>query len=456
MNKRNYAEALRGAKTMISELLSLSRSDSLLVVGCEDSSQEFEIISDAADKLKVACTCVAVPKRQQAKIQKYGDLPPILRSAMGRADGVLIVQPYQSELTPFRMTLLEHTVEYERNQRAASMPDVRARHFCYADMRMNKLDELCENLADALLLTKSIEIITSDHHKREHRLIAELGDTHPTIGGSKIPAGGWGNIPVGETFILPKPRRAQGSVVVDGSLPGHVMSNGENVILSIVGGKITKIEGSSGSVEQKAISLFFKDGKIEIPKTQNAHVLCEIGFGTNARIKKCHGSPVFDEKIFGSVHVAFGRNTQLGGKVTAKTHHDLVTMRPTVFFTNGTKKNRILSSGRYTVPESLLAPDWQLQPASKGMREQLKKKSRCSFAEDGGLILEWHQSTGNNTTTRVGNIPTSILCGEVYRKIEIGMSIADLVAQFEPSREEVVRKCLSLLVHYGAIYFGRP
>jgi leucyl aminopeptidase (aminopeptidase T) len=42
------------------------------------------------------------------------------------------------------------------------------------------------------------------------------------------------------------------------------------------------------------------------------------------------GNILYDEKIAGTVHLAFGMNTSLGGKNACGAHEDVVLLKPTV------------------------------------------------------------------------------------------------------------------------------
>ncbi len=57
----------------------------------------------------------------------------------------------------------------------------------------------------------------------------------------------------------------------------------------------------------------------------NALKIAELGIGMNPVIDRAIGYILTDEKIGGSVHVAFGRSTGYGGKVTSAMHWDFVT-----------------------------------------------------------------------------------------------------------------------------------
>ncbi len=52
--------------------------------------------------------------------------------------------------------------------------------------------------------------------------------------------------------------------------------------------------------------------------------IAELGIGFNPRIRKAFGYILTDEKINGTVHIAFGGNSEFGGKSESTIHWDFV------------------------------------------------------------------------------------------------------------------------------------
>ena len=63
---------------------------------------------------------------------------------------------------------------------------------------------------------------------------------------------------------------------------------------------------------------------------ENSTNVAEIGVGTNP-MARLSGNVLEDEKVLGTVHVAFGSNTSFGGSVDAELHLDGIIKYPTVF-----------------------------------------------------------------------------------------------------------------------------
>ena len=76
--------------------------------------------------------------------------------------------------------------------------------------------------------------------------------------------------------------------------------------------------------------------------------LAELGIGCNPEITKAIGYILTDEKINGSVHLAFGSNKMMGGTSVSQIHWDFVTtpcVNITVEYNDGIKK-LIMENGK--------------------------------------------------------------------------------------------------------------
>ena len=89
------------------------------------------------------------------------------------------------------------------------------------------------------------------------------------------------------------------------------------------------------------------DRNKNLPELRTYNV-AELGIGCNPEITKAIGYILTDEKINGSVHIAFGFNKMMGGTSISQLHWDFVTapqVNITVEYTDGTKKE-IMNNGK--------------------------------------------------------------------------------------------------------------
>jgi leucyl aminopeptidase (aminopeptidase T) len=123
--------------------------------------------------------------------------------------------------------------------------------------------------------------------------------------------GAFGNLPCGEGFI--SPLSGEGRVVASSLGPLGVSE--QPATLTVHEGRIVSAEDGLGP---KWIELLHAHGE---PGTN----LAELGVGTNDRARLT-GNVLEDEKILGTIHVAFGASAGIGGTVSVPIHLDVVVL----------------------------------------------------------------------------------------------------------------------------------
>lgn len=133
--------------------------------------------------------------------------------------------------------------------------------------------------------------------------------------------GQWGNLPTGEAYLAPLEGQAEGVVVVDGSMAGIGMMR-EPLRIEVRKGFAEAISGGSQAVELEALLK---------PHGRPARNVAEFGIGTNDKAI-LSGKIIEDEKVMGTIHVAFGDNKSMGGSVAVPSHLDGLVRSPDVWF----------------------------------------------------------------------------------------------------------------------------
>ena len=128
------------------------------------------------------------------------------------------------------------------------------------------------------------------------------------------------NLPAGEAFLAPVEGTAQGRIAVDGSIGASGVLDAP-IVIEIVDGRATTITGHPYS------ETLARDMDAAGPDARN---LAELGIGTNDAARLT-GVVLEDEKILGTIHLAFGDNKSMGGTVSAPFHSDGIVLRPTVW-----------------------------------------------------------------------------------------------------------------------------
>src|SRR3954470_19201349 len=140
----------------------------------------------------------------------------------------------------------------------------------------------------------------------------------------------FGNLPCGEGFISP----AGGSGVFVATSVGHLGLTEERVELHVEDGRLARATGALGEGLAEYFDTYGPDGR---------H-LAELGVGTNDRAQLT-GNMLEDEKILGTVHVAFGASAAIGGTVNVPVHEDVVVLEPTLTI-GGTP---VIDAGRFVL-----------------------------------------------------------------------------------------------------------
>jgi aminopeptidase len=145
-------------------------------------------------------------------------------------------------------------------------------------------------------------------------------------------AGQWGNLPTGEAYLAPVEGESRGVVVVDGSMAGVGLVR-EPIRIVVRDGYATSIDGGPEAATLRAL--------LE-PHGQDAYTVAEFGIGTNDRAILT-GVILEDEKVMGTIHIAFGDNKSMGGTVRVASHLDGLVTSPDVWFDD----RPIMAAGRF-------------------------------------------------------------------------------------------------------------
>ena len=140
----------------------------------------------------------------------------------------------------------------------------------------------------------------------------------------------FGNLPAGEGFIAP----AGGGGHLAATSLAPLGISPEPVLLTVEDGNLV---GANGPFGPQFIELLQRHG----PLGTN---LAELGVGTNDAATLT-GNVLEDEKLLGTIHVAFGASAGIGGTVSVPIHLDVVVLDPTL----DVGSTRVLDAGRWVL-----------------------------------------------------------------------------------------------------------
>jgi leucyl aminopeptidase (aminopeptidase T) len=141
----------------------------------------------------------------------------------------------------------------------------------------------------------------------------------------------FGNLPCGEGFIAPL--NGEGQLVAT-TVGGLGLAEEGTITLTVEGGNLVEATGATGA---RFIAHLIEHGDL-------GRNLAELGVGTNDKAKLT-GNVLEDEKIIGTVHIAFGASAAIGGNVAVPVHDDCVIVDPTLTIGGTT----VVDNGRFAL-----------------------------------------------------------------------------------------------------------
>lgn len=253
--------------------------------------------------------------------------------AMQEADVALAITSYS----------LSHTEAREeacrRGARVASMPRFLP-EMLYPEGPMavdyESVASSTRALAGLITAASKVRLTTPAGTEIEFSVVGRDGRSDDGIYTAK---GSWGNLPAGEAYCAPLEGTGHGLLVVE---PGWHAGLGEPMKIRMERGEVTALEG--GGVVGSEISAIL-DLQRRGENTRPRRMLAELGIGTNPNARRTDIT-VEAEKIKGTVHLAVGDSSHLGGVVVADYHQDFVIPRPDLWFDG----EIVIAGGRWVAP----------------------------------------------------------------------------------------------------------
>jgi len=179
-----------------------------------------------------------------------------------------------------------------------------------------KVEKLSRRLADLFSISKEINLITNAGTDLTFRIARHKGTVHTCKANNP---GNFSYLPAGEAMVTLDRGTAQGTIVVDGSIP--IIGKIRNPV------KVYVKDGSgyklSGEDEAEKLRKIIK------PFGTPARNIAEFGIGTNPNAILT-GESIEDEKVLGTAHIGLGNPNFEGGSLKKYLHLDLILKKPTV------------------------------------------------------------------------------------------------------------------------------
>ncbi len=290
---------------LLQDCLNVKAGESLLVVTDDSRRDLADSIYEAGKRLGAESMLAVMSERS-----KSGEEPPTpIAEAMEKASVVVCITRHS----------LTHTKARKRaaaaGARVATMPGITEDMFVNGAITADYgvVRELTERMTAQLSKASTVRI-----EKKGCALTFSVADRNgvPSTGLYRNP-GESGNLPSGEAYVAPIEGVGEGEIWVDGSVAG-IGALEEPLLLRVHEGRLVAAEGPAGS---RLLTMLGEEA---------GRTLAEFGIGTNDKAR-ITGVVLEDEKVYGTIHIAFGSNHTFGGVVDAGVHIDCVVRQPDVY-----------------------------------------------------------------------------------------------------------------------------
>lgn len=214
---------------------------------------------------------------------------------------------------------LSHTEAREhacrKGARVASMPGIEPAMFAAGGPMLadyKQVEQTTLKWAEAITPVQQVHVTTP--YGTDLRFSIAGRDGHGDTG-LIHQKGEFGNLPAGEAYTAPLEGTAEGTLAVPA---GWFPNLSEKMVLTFEKGYVTKVEGG-GKVGAEFAELFaFHDESLKHRRN-----CAELGIGTNPNAKRAD-NVLEAEKILGTIHIAVGDSSHVGGVTVSDLHEDFV------------------------------------------------------------------------------------------------------------------------------------
>jgi hypothetical protein len=442
--------AFSGAIQIVRRCLGLEHGRELVIFIDETTVEVGVVISQAATSLGIPQTVILVPISLQRRIPQESNLSLLAQGAAREARAILTCVNSMPDCLPFREHILE--TQWSARTRVGHMPGASLEVLKMANVDFEQLIADCQHIELAMARGRTLRFISYTPDSIPHCLTVDIGGWGrlPVASDGMIGDGVWGNVPSGETYIAPIEKSGEGSVVVNGSIPGLVIEPSGEIVLYFERGNLVDIEPADSPTAH-----WLRETQIQKAKAKgdrNWANLAEIGIGLNPAVDHLTGNMLFDEKMAGTAHIALGSNTFMGGRVDAAIHCDMVVRSPSIVIDD----KMILDRGRLCLHES----EWRENHSEVWLEDSplhtalaVARSGTQAKPQSGRLQRILRSEPGRVSACFVGNDQTSELAHTVYVNLSVEseqISIDELAAGCDMD-SETLRRVLHVMWVYDLI-----
>jgi len=390
-------EAYEAAKNALKCVLEAKKGEKLIIFCDASKALIGEAFEKGALSLQLDTKLIILEtSRDQPRKEIPTELIKYLTTE--RADIYINLLQGDREETPFRIKLIHKETE-DKKTRLGHCPgdtlDMLTQGALALDLKEHKkMQTFAKTLMKKLKKAAKIEITTPAGTKLSLSVKGRPFFTDTMLDWKLMK---WMNLPTGEVIVAPEEDSLEGILVCDAAIGGIGPIN-TPVIIRVKEGKVDAVTSKNRDVLKKVQDSLHIDAM--------AKIVGEFAFGINP---KARFSEEFleTEKLYGTVHIAFGDNLDMpGGKNNSANHMDFMMHKPTVnAITSDGQIINILSDGEFQPTD--------LKPKSKESQQSQQKEKLP--------ISEVYKVIDYITVYKTDFWWEAIVVFEIYGRRQIGM-----------------------------------
>ena len=332
-------DAWEAAKNALENVLEVVSGEKILIICDEEKAEVGEAFATGASALGLDTKLVILAKTKEPRTEIPAKLQEILSQ---KRDIYINLLRGNREETPFRIKLIKQETK-DPKALLGHCPGVTLDMLTEGALALTpeehrNVQSRAETLFSALEDTVMAEVSNPAGTKltlsvKNRKFITDAKLDQKTVR--------WINLPTGEVYAAPVEDSLNGKLVCDMAI-GGIGKLRKPVVVTVKNGRVETVFSEDKEHLRRVKETFQTDDWSD--------VVGEIAFGINPKARFVDEF-LEAEKILGTVHLAFGDNTDMpGGKNPSKNHMDMLIAEPTVTVTkeNG-EKIRILDRGSFQV-----------------------------------------------------------------------------------------------------------
>lgn len=332
-----WRPAVYNALTALKAVLKMKKGEKALIISEGAEREVAEIFALASLYIGAEVRLIILPKLKRP----VREVPRVVLRALShfRPNLVLNILKRSVEETPFRIKLLQTEKKFKP----------RIGHMIGVNMRMLTEGPLAISESEYRKMQRDAEKVRQIFEGADLVKIKAPAGTEAQLSiksrkwrsDTKITRGVWGNLPCGEAWIAPIESSLHGTVVCDGAV-GDLGVPPNPVHIYVEQGRIKKLTCEN----RRFLSRLEK----ALATDKWAKIVGEFGIGFNPKASTLAEELIEAEKAAETIHIAFGRNIDMGGKNQSATHRDFLIKKPTVTVTyvEGVER-RVMVDGKIVV-----------------------------------------------------------------------------------------------------------